>query len=696
MIGRLRIFLLAAVLLTLVVSVAPANWAAATPSANPNDQQRVIVHFDRAHKGAVVGALRRAGGQIHLEFDDVGAIAVTVPVNALQGLARNPNVVEIEADVLRRPMGETVPYGIDAVQARDVWDADHDGVIDDGAPTGAGITVCVIDSGIYDQHEDFAGLNILGGYPTGWNYDTCGHGTHVAGTIAAVHNNVGVVGVTPGEVSFYSVQVFTGAACDWTYSSNLADAANRCAAADADIISMSLGGAQKSKLEQRTFDNLYAQGILSIAAAGNDGNTAYSYPASYDSVVSVAALDENNEIADFSQQNNQVEVAAPGVAVLSTVPWIATDELTVDGAFYDANHIEFAPTGSVSGDLADGGLCDSSGAWAGKIVLCARGDISFYDKVMNVQNGGGAAAIIYNNEPGNFLGTLGDPESASDIIAISLSQEDGQFLVTNKQGIAGDIFSELIQPADGYEAWDGTSMATPHVSGVAALIWSADPTKTNVEIREALATTALDLGAAGRDNAFGYGLVQAYDAWQYLGGGGPVNVPPVASFSFSCTDLACTFDGSGSTDSDGSIVEYAWDFGDGSSGSGMTTSYTYGASGDYAVTLTVTDDGGATGDTSETVSVTSGGSGDTTPPVISNITTSKIGRSGKFTVKWMTDEPATSVVVVDGLDTFIDTALVTSHSMTMSGSRGVSYQITITSVDAAGNPATVGPFTYQN
>jgi len=64
-------------------------------------------------------------------------------------------------------------------------------------------------------------------------------------------------------------------------------------------------------------------------------------------------------------------------------------------------------------------------------------------------------------------------------------------------------------------------MATPHVSGVAALIWSANPSWTNVQIREAMAATAMDLGEAGRDVYFGYGLVQAKDALNYLGGGKP-------------------------------------------------------------------------------------------------------------------------------------------------------------------------------
>jgi subtilisin family serine protease len=348
-----------------------------------------------------------------------------------------------------------------------------------------------------------------------WNQDGFGHGTHVAGTIAAMNNALGVVGVTPGTVSLYIVRVF-GDDGAWAYSSTLVDAANRCASTGANIISMSLGGARASQTEKTAFANLYSQGILSIAAAGNDGTTALSYPASYDSVVSVAAIDSNKLVADFSQKNVQVELSAPGVGVLSTLPYVDASTLTVDGLTYNAGHMEFSARGTVSGLLVNGGLCDSVGAWTGKVVLCERGTIAFYDKVHNVQLGGGAAALVYNNVPGAFTGTLGAGNS-STIIGLSLSQEDGQYLVANKLGLSGIVSSILTQPASGYEYWDGTSMATPHVSAVAALVWSANPSATNVQIRTVLQQTAQDLGVAGRDNSYGFGLVQAKAAITALG-----------------------------------------------------------------------------------------------------------------------------------------------------------------------------------
>ncbi len=597
--------------LTILTLTILAMFAVAGPIPSlAGGEERVMVEFSPGRGGAVQATLTRAGGTVHHRFDNLNVIAVTLPATAIDAIRRNPSVVTVAPDVPRYPMGETVPWGIDRVQAPDAWTVS-------GSPAGEGVTVCVIDSGLYTDHEDIDATKATSGYPSGWDTDGCGHGTHVAGTIAAAMNDLGVVGVSP-DVSLYIVKVF-GDNCGWSYSSDLIDATNRCADGGADIINMSLGGGRPiGPWEARQFNSLWNQGILSIAAAGNAGNTQKSYPASHDSVISVAATDIDNVVADFSQQNDQVELSAPGVNVLSTVPWDATTTLTVDGETYQANHIDGAATGNASGSLADGGLCTTTGDWDGNVVLCERGEISFYDKVMNVQNSGGAAAVIYNNEPGSFFGTLGG--SSSDILAVSLSQEDGQFLVESRLEGVSDVESTVEKPASGYEAWSGTSMATPHVSGVAALLWSFDSSLTNAAIRSVMADTALDLGPAGRDNAYGYGLVQAYDALIHLGAEGEEgdpppaeNQPPVAAFTYDCTELSCTFDASGSYDPDGTIVSYDWDFGDNKDGSGEEVSHTYGSAGTYNVELTVTDNDGAIGTSSKTVTVSddSGDPGET-------------------------------------------------------------------------------------
>jgi subtilisin family serine protease len=508
-------------------------WVPGVSAQKGQGETRVMVQFVPGQRGAVQNALSAAGANFHYTFEDLNTFVVTVPEAALQGLQRNPNVVMIEEDAPRYPVGvmpsvqslslasQVVPYGIDMVQARDVWDANRDGKIDTGAVTASNRKICIIDSGFYSSHEDLAGVNVAGysGNLT-WNQDGSGHGSHVAGTIAAMNNSLGVVGVTPGTVQIYVVRVF-GDDGLWAYSSTLIDAAYKCRDNGANIITMSLGGSRSNVTEKNGFATLYnSNNILSIAAAGNAGTTALHYPASYDSVVSVAAIDSNKAWATFSQYNNQVELAAPGVGVLSTVPYLDNTSITVSGVTYSAGHIEFSARGSASGALVNGGLCSATNsAWSGKVVLCQRGDISFYDKVRNVQLSGGAAAAIYNNVPGGFLGTLGDGNS-STIIGISLSQEDGQYLVANKLGQSAAVSSTYTAPASGYDYYDGTSMATPHVSAVAALVWSAFPTKTNAEIRQALRATAQDLGTAGRDNYYGYGLVQAKAAIDSLSGGG--------------------------------------------------------------------------------------------------------------------------------------------------------------------------------
>lgn len=503
-------------------------------SARAADDSRVWVVFKAGQKGLVKAQIQNARGQVHYEFDDLRAIATTLPEAALNGLRNNPNVELVEDDPPRYMFGQTVPYGVDLVQARAIWDANSDSSVDPGAPNGDGIVVGVIDSGVYTAHADLSGVRFLGGYDGtgsagGWYSDLCGHGTHVVGTIAAANNGLGVVGVTPGTVSIFMVKVF-GDDCGWAYSSTLVDAAQRCKNAGAKVISMSLGGSMKSVTEDRAFKNLYNAGILSVAAAGNDGNSQFSYPASYSSVISVAAVDQSEVVASFSQKNNQVELAAPGVGVLSTVSY-ATPTVTVGVNDYPAGQIELAASGTAEATLVDGERATSaptkeSGIWYGKVVLVERGDNTFNEKVQNVQNAGGVAAVIYNNVPGGFSGTLGDGNSSS-IPAVSITREDGLRLKLSELGQSARVAIPAPGTSgSGYAYYDGTSMATPHVSAVAALLWSSDSTLSNAKIRDALQKSAKDLGAAGKDNSYGYGLVQAKDALALLDGGSP---PPTGT-----------------------------------------------------------------------------------------------------------------------------------------------------------------------
>jgi serine protease len=482
----------ALLLFSLLTTTAPAGAAAS---------QRYMVEsasFSQA-KALVV----RAGGRVVLELPEVNAVAAMISGPGVALLRADARVRRIELDPRRSMNAQTTPYGIPMVQADQVASANP-----------AAVKVCVIDSGLYTSHEDIATTGITGS-PNGgagdWFKDGSGHGTHVAGTIAALNNSVGVVGVAPG-ISLHIVRVF-GDDGTWAYASNLMRAVTECRKAMVKVINMSLGGAAPSSLEESYFDNTLARGVLPIAAAGNGGDNTLHYPAAYGSVVSVAAIDSTKTVADFSQQNADVELAAPGVDVLSTVPWLEDNTLTVGSTTFQATYMQGGVrTAGTSGSLADGGLCTSPGSWTAKVVLCQRGNITFKDKVANVAAGGGVAAVIYNNQPGRLQGTLIDPGA---IPAIALTQADGATALGHV-GENGTVVSLRTEPASGYDFFSGTSMSAPHVSGVAALVWSHNTSWTPGQIRNALDATATDLGAPGRDVAYGFGLVQAKAALCFL------------------------------------------------------------------------------------------------------------------------------------------------------------------------------------
>ena len=509
------------------LSVTLALLLAITASAAAQDG-RYIVKFREGRGPAGQAALRAAGADVVLALGPQNAAAARIPAAALNGLSRNPNIEYIEVDVVREPYavwsnttvnGQTTPYGIKMVQG---------GQVVSNSP--GDVKLCIIDSGYSQQHSDLKdAVTFTSTSGTGtWNTDSCGHGTHVAGTVAAADNAAGVIGVNP-SASLHIVKVFGNdtlredGACNWTYSSTLTAALNSCVNAGAKVVSMSLGGGARSRTEENAFNTAAtSNGVLSIAAAGNAGNGSTSYPAGYASVMSVAAVDANEARASFSQRNSDVEIAAPGVAVLSTTPWLDVNTLAASGRTWSGGRLDGAARGSIAGVMINGGRCTTSSAtWANKVVLCERGDISFGQKVSNVQAGGGIAAAIYNNVSsdatcGVYSGTLGDGVT-SPLRAITLSCADGAAAVAAVSGTTtATVNSQFSAPNSGYEAWDGTSMATPHVSAIAALIWSCDVTRTNTAVRNALTGTAADRGAVRRDSSFGHGIVQAAEAARRL------------------------------------------------------------------------------------------------------------------------------------------------------------------------------------
>ena len=266
----------------LALLLAVALIVGTLPMALAEPVERVLIEYMPGKGAAVRNTVLAGGGQVHHEFGRINALAVSITDVWARRLAKDPNVLTIEPDAKRYlaadPTQEQVmPFGIERVQAPLVWDAGFE---------GEGVTVCVIDTGLYWEHEDIDENYVLGGVSqdpdSAWDADGYGHGTHVAGTITAADNDVGVIGVSPGKVSLYIVKVF-GEDGLWTTSSDLMAAAFECADNGAQIISMSLSGSAGPEAERKAFDALYKEeGILSVAAASNDGTRQRVFPASYD------------------------------------------------------------------------------------------------------------------------------------------------------------------------------------------------------------------------------------------------------------------------------------------------------------------------------------------------------------------------------------------------------------------------------
>lgn len=529
----------AALICAIAAVVLPVGNASAAPAP------RYIVAFKAGAADKANAAVIRERGNVKRKITGMNAMAVELSDAGVAALRADPNIDYVEEDAPRyipemempadavdedggsgsditiaaSPasgkdyyLGQLVPYGIGMVEADQ---------LPNGASRAGNRKICIIDSGYDLAHEDLNNNgNVTGEYDPGtgwWNTDENSHGTHVAGTIAAQNNDaVGVVGVLPArQLRLHIVKVF--GANGWAYSSELADAANKCGAAGANIISMSLSGPAPSATEQAAFDALAAKGILSVAAASNAGTPAMRWPAGYASVVSVGALDRNKQWASFSNYNAKVELSAPGVSVVSTVPMntATKSELKVGAVTYSPGPMTFSPRATRTAPLADFGLGTAvNSAVAGKVCLIERGLISFADKVANCEASGGVAAVIYNivsptSTGGSFAGTLSGP--GSTIPTVTASAAEGAAM----KGQLGELATVTVR-GDHYAAFNGTSMATPHVAAVAGLVWSYFPMCSAADIRSALAATAEDLGAPGRDHKYGYGLVRARAAYDYL------------------------------------------------------------------------------------------------------------------------------------------------------------------------------------
>jgi subtilisin len=286
------------------------------------DRKSVIVVFKNAHDA---GLIRAHGGEIKYQYDIFPAIAVNMPTAALNGLRNNPNVAYIEDDIKVYALGEVLPWGVDRIDADKVWGSGGIAQTDTGANTGVGVSIAVIDTGIDADHPDLS-ANVKGGInfvssvrlkpanPSRWDDDN-GHGTHVAGTIAAVDNEIGVIGVAP-QAYLYGVKVLDRSGSG--YLSDVLAGINWARNNNMDIITMSLGSSEGTQTMEDACDNAYNAGVVIVAAAGNDNGGRVIYPAAYDSVIAVSATDSSDNLASYSNVGLEIEMAAPGSGIYST------------------------------------------------------------------------------------------------------------------------------------------------------------------------------------------------------------------------------------------------------------------------------------------------------------------------------------------------------------------------------------------
>jgi subtilisin len=379
----------------------------------------VLISFRSVPGPAEQALVRSHGGSISRSFTLVPAVAARIPAAALRGLEMNPHVTAVEVD------GQFYAISTDA-ELNNTWGVKRigGGTLHAADALGAGVRIAVIDSGIDYRHPDLA-ANYAGGFDfvnsDNDPMDDNGHGTHVAGTVAAVRNGSGVVGAAPAA-RIYGLKTLSASGSG--SFSNMIAALEWCVQNGIQITNNSYGSSQDpGTIVQQAYDNAAAAGILHIAAAGNTGTVSgrgnnVGWPARYDSVVAVAATTSADARASFSSTGPAVELAAPGVGINST--------------------------------LAGGG----------------------------------------------------------------------------------------------YGSYNGTSMAAPHVAGVAGLLLGLAPDIHPRDLRAILQQTALDLGAAGRDPHFGFGLVDAEAAVLALAGSEPPSPPPpppeVAPLSIANVSSAVT------------------------------------------------------------------------------------------------------------------------------------------------------------
>jgi serine protease len=501
-----------------VIPIALAMLVLPFPGSGDTPPEKYLV-ATRSRPGPELTKAFAKGTARVVTFRSVDGFAATMTETEARLLRQHPAVLFVEKDPPRHAFGamldreapnatpspeassQEVPYGLTLINVQPVWQLTR----------GLGVSVGIVDTGIEIAHPDLA-PNIAGGRSflpgiESWQ-DDGSHGTHVSGTVGGVDNDFGVVGVAP-EAGLWALRVFVGEGSrseDFVNASALIEVIDWAIENGVTILNMSLGGPEVSDLERDAFRKARENGIFIAAAVGNTGEGTPQYPAAYPGVMGVGAVDSGGRVAPFSTFGSFVDVVAPGVVVRSTVPEATSRSMLLEDSVLgelEGSLLINSPRGVLSGEWIACGLgrpADFPPQVAGRVALIERGDLLFAEKAANAKSAGAIAVVIYNNQPGLFSGTLGT-DTTDFPLTVGISKESGEALI----GVGSSAFEgSAFQP---YGVNSGTSMASPHVAGAAALLRALVPGASPAEIENALVSTAHDLGDPGYDIFYGHGLI---------------------------------------------------------------------------------------------------------------------------------------------------------------------------------------------
>ncbi len=341
-IAFLLVALLGATILVLNLSPA-ASWGQQStigetvdhgPSGAPYASGELLVTYEPGASSDAIGSVRgTAGMKVVSRLPDLDTQLIEFPRlegDIAQGVGEEA-LAEVKANLERVPAVESVQYNHVrrlSVIPNDPRFGGQYGLRLPGFPTawdttlGNGVKVAVVDTGIAAGHPDLRGKVVAQGNfadQFGGARGRVGHGTHVAGVIGAqTGNGVGVAGGCP-NCRLLSARV-DGFLFGRITDASVAEGINWSVNNGARVINLSLGSPQPSAILENAVDRATSRGVVVVAAAGNEGTSTKFYPAAYENVIAVAATSRRDGRAGFSNFGNWVDVAAPGVGILSTYP----------------------------------------------------------------------------------------------------------------------------------------------------------------------------------------------------------------------------------------------------------------------------------------------------------------------------------------------------------------------------------------